>query len=216
MNLKEDNSMKESTRATYQDVLNAPPHMVAQIVDGTLYLQSRPTGEHSRAHTVIVSKLMPNFDSIYGRQGGWWILTEPELHLGNDILVPDIGGWQCERVPEFPGGPFQTIAPDWICEFLSPSTRSLDVGIKSTIYAHEGISYRWIVDPIGRWLEVSKLRSSEWVVIDKVFGDLVVSLEPFQEISFNLGELWPPPTVHRGVPEQSAEELHSELIEASK
>ena len=31
--------------------------------------------------------------------GGWWLLFEPELHLGNDILVPDLAGWRREHLP---------------------------------------------------------------------------------------------------------------------
>ena len=32
------------------------------------------------------------FDRGRGGPGGWWIIDEPELHLGEDILVPDLAG----------------------------------------------------------------------------------------------------------------------------
>jgi hypothetical protein len=34
-------------RATYEDVLAAPEHMVAEVVDGGLYLQPRPRPRHA-------------------------------------------------------------------------------------------------------------------------------------------------------------------------
>ena len=37
-----------------------------------------------------------------GQPGGWHILYEPELHLGEDILVPDLAGYRKERLPVLP------------------------------------------------------------------------------------------------------------------
>jgi Uma2 family endonuclease len=53
-------------------------------------------------------------------------LDEPELHLGRHVLVPDLAAWRRERMPELPDAPFLTVAPDWICEVLSPSTEGVD------------------------------------------------------------------------------------------
>jgi Uma2 family endonuclease len=44
------------------------------------------------------------------------------LHLGLDIVVPDLAGWRRERLPHLPKAAFFSLAPDWICEVLSPST----------------------------------------------------------------------------------------------
>ena len=40
-------------RATYQDVLDAPAHPVAEIVNGTLYTHSRPAPSHTIASSVL-------------------------------------------------------------------------------------------------------------------------------------------------------------------
>ena len=119
-----------SRRATYQDVLDAPPHMVAEVVDGTLYTFPRPAMTHAIASSVLGGIINPSFQFGRGGPGGWWNLNEPELHFGEDIVVPDIAGWRRERMPEFPTGAFCTLAPDWVCEVLSPSTRKLDLGGK--------------------------------------------------------------------------------------
>src|SRR5688572_19516059 len=113
-------------RATYQDVIDAPEHMVAEIVDGELFLSPRPARPHSRAATALGGVLVPPFDFGSGGPGGWLIDVEPELHLGDNIIVPDLGGWRRERKLVEPNEAFYIQAPDWVCEVLSPSTEQLD------------------------------------------------------------------------------------------
>jgi hypothetical protein len=84
--------------ATYDDVLNAPPHKVAEIIEGELFLSPRPAGPHSQAETILVGQLEPPFNRGRGGPGGWIILAEPELHLEKDVLVPDLAGWRRETM----------------------------------------------------------------------------------------------------------------------
>ena len=79
-----------SPRATYQDVLNAPPHMVAEVIDGTLYTNPRPDPTHTTASSGLGICVGPPFHFGRGGPGGWWILDQPELHLNQDIVVPDL------------------------------------------------------------------------------------------------------------------------------
>ena len=184
-------------RATYQDVLDAPPDMVAEVVGGTLRTQPRPAALHARASSGLGAKIGGPFDYDRDGPGGWWIIDEPELHLGDDILVPDLAGWRRERMPEYPDKAYFTLAPDWVCEVLSPSTRAFDQGSKRAIYAREEVVYLWFVDPDVRTLEVFELRSGQWVLMDTLTGDTPVSLPPFEQISFSLGDLWPTATPKR-------------------
>ena len=87
-------------RASYQDVLDAPEHKVAEIVDGVLYTQLRPAPLHAYAYVKLGARLenLLNYRSDNG-DGGWLVLLEPELHLGEDILVPDLAAWRLERMP---------------------------------------------------------------------------------------------------------------------
>ncbi len=211
------NSEPTSTRATYQDVLNAPPHMVAEIVDGTLYTHPRPSPRHALASSELGICIGPPYHKGRGGPGGWWILDEPELHLGEDVLVPDIAGWRRERMLELPTTPYFTLSQDWVCEVLSPSTRALDLGGKRVAYAREGVAYLWLVDPDARSLEAFTLRGTEWVLMDKLFDDAPVSLPPFEAISFNLGDLWPPHAVHKEPPPvKQVVKSETELAETSK
>ena len=217
--MKKSHSIQADTaslRATYQDVLDAPPHMVAEIVGGKLYTHPRPAFRHAIANSGLGILIGWPFHFGRGGPGGWWIIDEPELHLGEDILVPDIAGWRRERIPVLPTGAYCTLAPDWVCEVLSPSTRKLDLGGKRAIYAREGVGFLWLVDPHARSLEAFELHGTEWVVIDKLFDDASVSLPPFGAVSFNLGDLWPPHAVHQELPSKPTAETEPESIETSK
>ncbi len=139
--------MRAERRATYQDVLDAPPHIVAQVLAGTLHTHPRPAMRHARASSAIGAKLSLPFDYGDGGPGGWWIVFELEVHLGADVVVPDVAGWRRETMPDYPDTAYCDIAPDWVCEILSPSTRRLDQTEKRTVYAREGVSHLWFVDP---------------------------------------------------------------------
>ncbi len=214
-------SESASIRATYQDVLDAPPQMVAEIVDGKLYTHLRPRVSHATASIGLGGFISQTFQYGRGGPGGWWILLEPELHLGDDIVVPDIAGWQRERMPELPNRAYITLSPDWVCEVLSPSTRKLDLGGKREVYARERVSYLWLVDPDARSLEAFALRNTEWVLIDTLFDDALVSLPPFDAITFNLSDLWPTHAVHKDLPKEEQPsklkvESEPEFAETSK
>ena len=181
----------EIPRATYQDVLDAPAHRVAEIVDGTLHTHPRPAMPHALAASSLGTDLSNPFQFGRGGPGGWWIIDEPELHLGEDILVPDIAGWRRERMPDFPDTAYVTLAPDWVCEVLSASTRRLDLHGKRPVYAREGVGHLWFVDPTDRTLDAFELRNGEWVLIASAKDDEPVSIRPFDAITFSLGDLWP-------------------------
>ena len=178
-------------RATYQDVLDAPAHRVAEIVDGTLHTHPRPAMPHVRASSVLGRKIGVPYDDGVDGPGGWWIIDEPELHFADDVIVPDLAGWRRERMPEYPGTAYVTLAPDWVCEVLSASTRKHDLCGKRPIYAREGVAHLWLVDPVDRVLEAFELRDGQWVLIATAADDDPVSIRPFDAITFSLGDLWP-------------------------
>ena len=180
-----------SGRASYRDVLDAPAHRVAEIVDGTLYTHPRPAMPHAHAKSYLGDELISPFGKGRGGPGGWWIVFEPELHLDEDILVPELAGWRRERLPDYPDTAYVTLAPDWVCEVLSASTRRFDLHGKRPVYAREGVRHLWFVDPTDHTLEAFELRGGEWVLIASAKDDDPVSIRPFHEITFSLGDLWP-------------------------
>src|SRR5438477_1740736 len=136
---------KDKRRATYQDVLDAPEHKVAEIIDGTLHVFPRPANPASVAGAVLGFKLGAPFHLGEGGPGGWIIIVEPELHFGDDIVVPDLAGWRRERLSVVPDAAFITTPPDWICEVLSKSTEKFDRAEKMPLFASEGVKHAWLV-----------------------------------------------------------------------
>jgi len=177
-------------RATYQDVLDAPGHLVAEILNGVLHLSPRPGLRHARATSGLGADLHGPFDRGRGGPGGWFILDEPELHHGEDIVVPDIAGWRRDRVPVLPDAPFYTIVPDWTCETLSPSTEKLDRADKLPFYASFGVRYVWLVHPRHRTLEVLQLQDDGRWLLTLYQGDEHVRAQPFDAIELDLSLLW--------------------------
>lgn len=177
--------------ATYEDVLAAPENMVAELIEGALHVHPRPASRHALATSFLGDELVSPFAKGRGGPGGWWIIDEPELHLGNDVLVPDLAGWRRERMPEYPDAPWFDLAPDWVCEVLSPGTRRIDLTSKRRLYGAAGVPHLWLVDPIARTLEAFALRDDAWTLIAALKDDEEVRVPPFDAIAFPLSVLWP-------------------------
>jgi len=184
-------STPASRTATYADVLAAPEHLVAEILDGALTLSPRPAGPHAEATAVLGMDIGSAFHRGRGGPGGWIILDEPELHLGPQILVPDVAGWRKERLPRVPDAPYFTLAPDWVCEVLSPSTHLVDRRTKMRIYAEEAIPHLWLVDPLVRSLEVYVLDGASYRAHGTFGENERVRVAPFEALELELEALWP-------------------------
>jgi Uma2 family endonuclease len=181
-------------RATYDDLVKVPEQFVAEIIDGELYTSPRPAFPHARSATALGSDLFNRFDGPPGGESsaGWWILFEPELHLGEDVLVPDVAGWRRDKVRVLPDVVGFTRAPDWVCEVVSRSTATIDRVRKMRIYAREPIGHLWIVDPILRTLEVYRLEDGRWIVASAHGGDETARAEPFDAAALDLTRWWMP------------------------
>ena len=176
--------------ATYEDLAALPDTLVAEIVHGELHATPRPAMRHIRTGSVLGRKLGGPYDDGLGGPGGWWILDEPELHLADDVLVPDLAGWRRSQMTRYPDSAYTVIAPDWVCEILSPSTSSLDRVQKLGIYAREHVSHAWLIDPLARTLEVLRLENGRWTILATHAGAEAVRAEPFDAIDLDLSALW--------------------------
>jgi Uma2 family endonuclease len=176
--------------ATYEDLLKVPDNLIAELIDGELFTSPRPMPRHMRAANQLNRHLGGAFDNDGGGATGWWIVIEDEIHLDRDVFVPAIAGWRRERVPDRPRDEYWTVAPDWICEVVSPSTGRLDRVRKLPRYAFHGIPHAWILDPLLQTLEVYRLEQGRWVTIATHGGDEVVRAEPFEAIELHLSLLW--------------------------
>jgi Uma2 family endonuclease len=179
-----------SRPATYRDIEALPSNVVGEIVHGVLYANPRPGLPHSAAATALGEELGPPFKRGKGGPGGWVILYEPEIHLREDVVVPDLAGWRRERMPEMPATPFAVLSPDWVCEVLSPSTSKLDRGKKIPVYARERVSHVWLVDPLEQYLEILRLDGDSYRIVATHIAEAKVRAEPFDAIELDLAVLW--------------------------
>ena len=182
--------------ATYADLEAVPAHLVAEIIFGSLVTHPRPSPRHAAASLALGGELTGPFQKGSGGPGGWVFMIEPELHLGEHVVVPDIAGWRRQHLTALPDTAWLDTPPDWICEVLSPSTQRIDRCEKRYIYANFGVPHLWLLDPIAQVLETFSLDAGKWTLIATFQADEVVEVEPFAEHTFRLSLLWPfdPPT----------------------
>ncbi len=185
-------------RATYDDLCKVPDHLVAEILDGELFASPRPAFPHARAASAICSGLFGAFDRAPGDPGdphgpgGWWLLFEPELHLGEDVLVPDVAGWRRECMPVLLDVAATRQAPQWVLEVVSPGTGRIDRVRKLPICAREGVGHAWLVEPLARTLEVYRLEAERWLLLATHGGDEIVRAEPFEALELSMSRWWLP------------------------
>jgi Uma2 family endonuclease len=186
--------MKPARRpARYDELLKVPDTKVAEIIDGELIVSPRPAPPHAYAASVMGADLIGGFHRPPGNPptpGGWWLLDEPELHFGDDVIVPDQAGWRQTRMQKVPNVAAFTQAPDWACEVISPSTGRIDRSRKTRIYAREGVGHLWLVEPLLRIIEVYRLERGAWVVAAVHEGDAPARIEPFDAIELDVRRWW--------------------------
>jgi Uma2 family endonuclease len=178
-----------------EDVLPAlgsfPSNLVAEILGGEVVDSPRPRVLQTLAASAILGSLLGPYVRGLGGPGGWLLLFAPELHLvGGEMVVPDLAGWRRERLPEAPDVTVMTLAPDWVCEVLSPKTMALDRGHKMLAYAHAGVEHVWLVDPDLRTLEVYRFEDDAWTLLGVHEEAQRVRAEPFEGMELELSLLW--------------------------
>ena len=176
----------------YAQLCALPPGLTGEIIAGKLHAQPRPAGPHAVSASTLGGELYNPFQRGKGGPGGWWILDEPEIHFIRDVevCVPDLAGWRRERMPKIPKGHRFEIAPDWVCEVLSPRTARTDRVEKMPLYARHGVAWLWLVHPLDRTLEAYALREGLWTVIGLFQQDDIVQAPPFEALALNLEDLW--------------------------
>lgn len=178
-------------KATYEDLYNIPENMTGEIIDGEMIVTPRPSRRHIYTASALDKKIGPPYQfGEGGGPGGWIILVEPEIGFGGDILVPDLAGWKEERYPDEEAHNWISVAPDWVCEVVSPSTRQRDKMEKMAIYAQEGVPYFWLIDPIAKTLDAFRLEGRKWVVVGLYVEGAKARIEPFEDIEISLDDLW--------------------------
>lgn len=176
--------------ATHEDLLALPDHVVGELIAGEISVSPRPAGPHGYAAHKLGASLDGPFNDGDGGPGGWVFIPEPELHLGADIVVPDLAGWRTSRLSGPPVEAFFTVSPDWVCEILSPGTTRIDRVRKPPVYAHHQVGHLWLIDPLAQTLEVMRNDGGYWKVVLSASASDEVRAEPFEAYALSLSRLW--------------------------
>ncbi|MEO0322696.1 MAG: Uma2 family endonuclease [Myxococcota bacterium] len=182
--------------ATYEDLVRLPPDVRAELLAGEVITAPAPLPRHSKAQRALGSFIGRPYDDDdgHGGPGGWWIFVEVDVALGpHDVVRPDLSGWRRERL-HAPGDrrPIE-VAPDWVCEVLSPSTAAVDRGLKRDLYYRHEVGHYWLVDPLLRQVEVLARRPEGWLLLGTYGSEATVALPPFTDVTVPLGRLFLPP-----------------------
>jgi Uma2 family endonuclease len=93
-------------------------------------------------------------------------------------------------MPTIPNVPWLELAPDWVCEVASPSTRKLDRSLKLERYHRAGVGHVWLVEPEDRFIEAYRHTEEGWLLVGHFSGEDEPSIEPFEALPLTLAELW--------------------------
>jgi Uma2 family endonuclease len=176
--------------ATYDDLIALSDLFIAEIVNGELHGTRRLPPRASCASSALGYRILAAYDKRSRGPEGWVVLRSVEIHLGPDVVVPDWAAWRRSRVPTLEGLDYMSLAPDWVCEVLTPVTVAFDKAQKLPVYAREGVPYAWLLDTEAQMLDVRRLENSRWTILATHGGDEVVRVAPFDDIELDMGACW--------------------------
>lgn len=187
--------------ATYEDLLALGDERRHEVLGGVVEPKAAPAPGHGRAQGSVARYVGGpfDFDGSGGGAGGWWILTEVEVALSRHVVVrPDLAGWRRERLPRMDPTRLLEVAPDWVCEILSPSTENRDRVMKARYYAEAGVSHYWIVSPEARTVEAYELeppgvaKERRWIRLGAWEDGDTARIAPFDAIELEVGRWFLP------------------------
>ena len=176
--------------ATYEDLRAVPVHQVGELVTGELHVAPRPAGPHATVAMAVGGDRRSLVGRGRGGTGEWIFLIEAELHLGADVVIPDIAGWRRTGMAEVADVPYVELAPDWLCEVLSPSTERFDRAAKLGVSARAGVAHVWFVNPRARTVELLWCTADGWLTTAVRSGDEAMRAEPFDAVEIDLTLWW--------------------------
>lgn len=178
---------------TIADWLAQPSERRLELINGELVEKAAPDPPHCASQSALVGNLYPTFYRKPGgagpNTGGWWLLTEPDIQVGENVFRPDIGGWRHQRSPSLPVGKPITLRPDWICEVLSESNRTNDTIRKLRRYHEAGLPHYWILSPSEGTLTVFRHQPEGFLTVMTADRHQRVRAEPFEAVELHVGQL---------------------------
>lgn len=173
---------------TVAEWLAAPESSRLELIAGELLEKAAPTVEHGFVQAKVITSVASRFNRRPGGRfpGGWWIVSEVDVQLGDAGFRPDLCGWRRERVSQLPKERPVTLRPDWICEIISPSNASTDRVLKVRAYHRAGVPHYWLVDPAERTLVVMRRAEAGYLTVLAATATETVRAEPFDAVELRV------------------------------
>ncbi len=150
---------------TYEDYAKLPEGARYQLIGGQLIMTPAPSTYHQE-----ISKHLEYLLYEYGelRQKLGKVYDAPvDVYLEDEeTYQPDIIFISNKRLDIIKKEKIEG-APDLIIEILSPSTAYYDLVHKKEVYARHRVREYWIVDPIGKWIELYKNDNGAFLLVTK-------------------------------------------------
>ena len=181
--------------ATYCDLPDLPLDQLGELIAGEIVVTPRPAWRGTAGSAAFCDGLSVLFHSEPKESGeltGWAILSEPELSLGDDVLVPAFAGWRVERLPELGDPSAGGGAPDWVCEVVSRESSRDHWIVKPGIYARGQVAWLWLLEPADRTLEVFERVAGQWELAARFAGEGKICAPPFDVVELEMGRWWAP------------------------
>ncbi len=180
--------------AGWEDILAAPGDVKAEVLGGDLILHPRPLAPHGLTQAALTGELSRPYYRGIGGPGGWWFVIEPDVAFGaHDIVAPDLAGWRRERMPVLATERPVLLAPDWVCEVVSPSSARRDRIHKAGLYLSGGVPYYWLLDEGLRSLEAFEAQAGRWVRLGAWTDGDTASVPPFEAVQLEIACLFAVP-----------------------
>jgi Uma2 family endonuclease len=178
--------------ATVEDLVARGNYDRLEIISGEIVDKALPSFRHSLGEGSLRGALHPYTGRGGPRgPGGWWILTEVHVEYETgELYCHDLAGWRRDKVAT----PIETfpvrVAPDWVCEIVSPTHEKTDFVTKPRVLHRAKVPHYCMLHPEERVLLVQRWSPDGYVTVQQASAGETVRAEPFAAIEIRVGELF--------------------------
>lgn len=174
-------------RKTVADFMALPEGTLAELIDGEILRSPTPFVNHQR----VVVRLFRVLDAFVNQRKLGEVLVAPiDVHLpSGDVVEPDIvfiSSANAGILQDWIRG-----VPDLVVEVLSTTRVERDRIVKRELYARNGVTEYWIVDPEARAVEVFTLAGDRYEPDGYVQADEVMESPLLPDLKFQVANLFP-------------------------
>jgi Uma2 family endonuclease len=178
--------------ATADDLVARGDYDRLEIIGGQIVEKASPSFRHSFGETRLGAALDP-FNRRGGPRGpgGWWICTEVHVEYeSGELYCHDAAGWRRDRLPALIDGWPVRLAPDWVCEIVSPNHEKSDLVVKPRVLHRAKVPHYWILNPEEKLLLVQRWSPDGYITVQQASSGETLRAEPFDAIELRVGELF--------------------------